>query len=154
LSVEAALPIFGGMSEPARPAADLFDQPPLRQPAAKIGHVGAIAPLTRTRVVDEQGRHVGLRWWTAGVALPAATAVGLVSHFPIWAVAALALFVGARNLWPLPPLARRAWATAAVSFFFAQATSIFVTPFTWPMRFGFCAVLLIGLMLTRVNGGE
>jgi hypothetical protein len=124
LSVEAALPIFGGMSEPARPAADLFDQPPLRQPAAKIGHVGAIAPLTRTR------------------------------HFPIWAVAALALFVGARNLWPLPPLARRAWATAAVSFFFAQATSIFVPPFTWPMRFGFCAVLLIGLMLTRVNGGE
>jgi hypothetical protein len=25
---------------------------------------------------------------------------------------------------------------------------------TWLMRFGFCAVLLIGLMLTRVNGSE
>jgi hypothetical protein len=128
LRVEAALPIFGGMSEPARPVPDLFDQPPLRQPVAQIGHVGAIAPLTPTRVVDELDRHIGLRWWAAGVALAAATAVGFVTHFPILPVAALALFVGAMNLWPLPALARLSWATAAVSFFFAQASSIFVTP--------------------------
>jgi hypothetical protein len=58
------------------------------------------------------------------------------------------------NLRPLPPPAKRAFAIVAASFFFAQVTSIFITPFTWPLRFGFCAVLLIGLTLVRANGSE
>ncbi|HJX48405.1 MAG TPA: hypothetical protein VJ375_11190 [Gaiellaceae bacterium] len=32
--------------------------------------------------------------------------------------------------------------TLAASAFLAQATSIFVTPFTWPLRFGFFVTLL------------
>jgi hypothetical protein len=139
------------MSESASPAPDLFDEPPLRQ---QVAHVGAISPMTPKRTVDEPERHVPLRWWPAGIALAVAAAVGFVFRFPLWALAAQALFLGAMNLWPLPPPATRACTIAAASFFFAQVTSIFNTPFTWPLRFGFCAVLLIGLTLFRVNGSD
>jgi hypothetical protein len=142
------------MSDSAAPAPDLFDEPPLYQPTSQVDRVGAILPITPTRTVDEVDGSGALRWWPASTATALVTAVGFISHFPIWAVAGLALFMGAMRLWPLPPLANRAWMVAAASFFFAQATSIFVTPFTWPMRFGFCAVLLCGLSLVRVNGTE
>jgi hypothetical protein len=142
------------MSESPTPAPDLFDESPLRQPASRVAHVGAIAPMTPESTVEELAGYVALRWWAAGTAIAVAIAVGYVSHFPIWAVAGLALFMGAMSLWPLPPFAERTWRAAAASFFFAQVTSIFVTPFTWPMRFGFCAVLLIGLTLVRVKGTE
>lgn len=133
------------------PASDLFDEQPLHQ---AVGQMGAIAPMTPTRSVDELDGYVALRWSAAGIAVAFAAVVGFVSQFPLWAVAALALFAGGMSLWRLPSLVTRAWVIAAVSFFFAQATSIFVSPFTWPMRFGFCAALLIGLTLVRVNGSE
>ena len=105
--------------------------------------------MTPTREHEELDGYLALRWRASGVALAFAAAVGHVSNFPTWAVAALALFAGGMSLWPLPPLARRSCVLAAVSFFFAQVTSVFVSPFTWPLRFGFCAVLLIGLTLVR-----
>jgi hypothetical protein len=110
--------------------------------------------MTPKRAADEQDHRTALHWWGAGVALGVAAAVGFIFHFPPWAFALQALFVGAMNVRPLPPPATRACTIAAASFFFAQSTSIFITPFTWPMRFGFCAVLLIGLALVRANGNE
>jgi hypothetical protein len=139
------------MSESASPAPDLFDELTLNQ---QVGQVGAIAPMIPTRRMEEPDWHVPLRWWPAGIALAVAAAVGFVFRFPLWALAAQALVLGAMNLWPLPPPAKRAFAIVAASFFFAQVTSIFITPFTWPLRFGFCAVLLIGLTLVRVNESE
>jgi hypothetical protein len=139
------------MSDSVSPASDLFDAQPLHH---AVEQVGALAPMTPTRTVDELDGYVALRWSAAGVALAFAAVVGLVFRFPLWAVAALALFAGAMSLRPLPPLATRAWVIVAVSFFFAQATSIFISPFTWPMRFGFCAMLLIGLTLVLFNGTE
>jgi hypothetical protein len=81
--------------------------------------------------------------------------VGLVSNFPLWGVGVLGLGVAPMYLRPLPPLIRRVWLIVIGSFFFAQCTTIFVNiPFTWVMRFFFCAALLAALSYLRVNGGE
>lgn len=130
---------------------DLFDEPPLHAPAARATHVGAIATISPAHDPDDLDGYVALRWRAAGIGLVAAAGAGFLFRFPIWAVAALALFVAGVNLWRLPKPATRAWVIVALSFFFAQATSIFVLPFTWPMRFGFCAVLLTGLALARAE---
>lgn len=143
-----------GMPDSVRPPADLFDESPLYQPVTEVRHVGAVAAMTPTRPADALDGYIALRWRAAGTSLALAAAVAVVFRFPIWAVGGLALFVGMVNLWPLPPLAKRGWLISAASFFFAQATSIFVTPFTWPMRFGFCAALLIGLALAPPNRDE
>jgi hypothetical protein len=148
-----AMPMSRPMDESATPPPDLFDEAPLHAPVARVGHVGAIATVSLAPA-DAPGDHVALRWRVAAVTFVLAAAIGYVSHFPIRAIAVLALFVGAMTLRPLPTVGNRAWMIAAASFFFAQATSIFVTPFTWPMRFAFCAVLLAGLALVRVNGSE
>jgi hypothetical protein len=139
------------MRDSVSPASDLFDEQPLHH---AVGQVGAIAPMTPTRTVDDLDGYVALRWSAAGVALAFAAVVGLVFRFPLWAVAALALFAGGMSLRRLPSLVTRGWVIVGVSFFFAQATSIFVSPFTWPIRFGFCAVLLIGLTLVLFNRTE
>jgi hypothetical protein len=149
--VKAVLPIRAAMSDSVGPASDLFDEQPLHH---AVGQVGAIAPMTPTRTVDEPDDYVPCRWSAAGVALAFAAVVGLVFQFPLWAVATLALFAGGMSLRRLPSLVTQAWVIVAVSFFFAQVTSIFVSPFIWPMRFGFCAVLLIGLTLVLFNGSE
>jgi hypothetical protein len=81
--------------------------------------------------------------------------VGVISNFPAWAVAVLGLGIAAMYLRTLPSLIRRIWLIAAGSFFFAQCTTIFINvPFTWVMRFFFCAVLLAVITYLRVNGDE
>jgi predicted NBD/HSP70 family sugar kinase len=55
----------------------------------------------------------------------------------------------------VPPPIKRICLIAVVSFFFAQCTTIFINiPFTWVMRFFFCATLLAALSYLRVNGSE
>lgn len=41
------------------------------------------------------------------------------------------------------------WLILAASFFFAQSTSIFITPFDWVMRFSFFAAVLTALAIWR-----
>ena len=119
------------------PPADLFDEAPLTEAPR---HVGAISPLSPA-VSDDQGdRYLALRWRAAGIALVVSGGVAAAAHFPRWALAAVALFSAGMSLWPLPRWWTRSWLIVVVSFFFAQSTTIFVNvPFTWIMRFGFCA---------------
>lgn len=146
-SASAVRPISVEMERRAGPPADLFDEaPPLESPR----HVGAIAPLSTGTPEDRDERYLALRWRAAGVALVAGGGVAALAHFPEWAVAALALFSGGMSLWPLPRWWTRIWLIAAASFVFAQSTTIFVDiPFTWPMRFGFCAAALAALAIWR-----
>jgi hypothetical protein len=86
----------------------------------------------------------------AGAALTA-VALGLVFRFPlpvllILAVAGAAVVVAASS-W------RRGAHVAATIFaagFLAQATSIFITPFTWWLRFGFFGTLIGAYVLLIV----
>jgi hypothetical protein len=141
------------MDDPIAPAPDLFDEPPLFQATRRVA---AIAPITPTSVVQsEEERHFSLRWRAAGVALVLGGIVAVLSRFPPWAAAALALFAAGMSLLPLPRWGTRAWLIAAASFFFAQCTTIFVNqPFTWPMRFGFSALLLTALALFRAAADD
>jgi hypothetical protein len=140
------------MTDSAAPAPDLFDQP---RPSTPEGHLGAISPMTRAASAGEDDVRVPLRWRSALVAGLIGVGVGLVSNFPNWAVAVLGFGIAALYLRPLPSLIKRIWLIAVVSFFFAQCTTIFINiPFTWVMRFLFCAVLLAGVTYLRVNGDE
>ena len=141
------------MDDPYAPAPDLFDEPRRVQPTR---HVGAIAPITRrTGNEPEEQRVLALRWRAAALALVLSATLAGLSHFPKWAVAALALFAAGMSLWPLPRWGTRLWLIVAASFFFAQSTAIFVNqPFTWPMRFGFSAVLLTTLAFFRAAADD
>ena len=134
-------------------APDLFDEP-RRVESAR--HVGAIAPITqRTGNEREEQRALALRWRASGLALVLSATLAGLSHFPTWAIAALALFAAGMSLWPLPRWGTRLWLIVAGSFFFAQCTAIFVNqPFTWPMRFGFSAVLLTALAFFRAAADD
>jgi hypothetical protein len=111
--------------------------------------------MTHSAPADEDDVRVQLRWRNALIAGLAGVGVGLVSNFPLWAVAVLGLGIAAMYLRPLPPLIKRIWLIVVVSFFFAQCTTIFINiPFTWIMRFFFCAILLAALSYLRVNGDE
>jgi hypothetical protein len=104
---------------------------------------------------DEDEVRIPLRWRNGLVAGLVGVGVGLVSNFPAWAVAVLGLGIAAMYLRTLPPLIKRIFLIAVASFFFAQCTTIFINiPFTWVMRFLFCAVLLTALSYLRITGDE
>jgi hypothetical protein len=141
-----------GVTDSATPAPDLFDEsrsagpPPL--------YAGAISPLARS-APDDEPPPVPLNWRRAAIVGALGIGVGLVSNFPLWGVALLGLGTAPMYLRDLPPLVKRVWSIVVVSFFFAQCTTIFINiPFTWVMRFLFCAALLGTLTLVRVNGDE
>lgn len=111
--------------------------------------------MTISAPADEDDVRVPLRWRGGLVAGLIGVGVGFASNFPLWAVAALGFGVAPMYVRPLPPLIKRVWLIVVVSFFFAQATTIFINiPFTWIMRFFFCAILLAALSYLRVNGDE
>jgi hypothetical protein len=135
---------------PPNSAPDLFDGQLLEAPVA---HLGAVSPLTQA--TPDEREYLSLRWRAAGIAGAIAVTVGFISHFPPWAIAVAGVVSAGMSLWRLSPWASRAWLIAVGSFFFAQATTIFINvPFTWPMRFAFCAVLLSTLTVLRVRGDE
>lgn len=86
----------------------------------------------------------------AVVGVVTAVALGAVFRFPVQVLLVLS-FVG------LGVVIARRWrwgglvgSTVFAAGFLAQATSIFVTPFTWWMRFTFFAVMLGALVLLIV----
>lgn len=139
------------VEDPVAPPRDLFDAPASGRETTS--HIGAISPMTSTVPASEEG-YLALRWRSAGLALVVSGGLAAVAHFPHWAIAALATFSAGMSLWALPRWASAAWRIAAASFFFAQATTIFIVPFTWPMRFGFSAVLLCAVILPRLSDGD
>ena len=117
--------------------------------------MGAVSPLTERSEDDPPDGYLALRWTRAGVGGTLAALGALASHFPRPAVAALALYCALMSLWPMPSWASRLWLVGAIAFWFAQVTSVFVnTPFTWPLRFLFCAVILAPLSFVRISGDE
>jgi hypothetical protein len=111
--------------------------------------------MTHAASADEDDVRVPLRWRSGLVAGLVGVGVGLVSNFPAWAVAVLGLGIATMYLRTLPPLINRICLIAVVSFFFAQCTTIFINiPFTWVMRFLFCAVLLTAATYLRITGDE
>lgn len=98
---------------------------------------------------------MALRWPASGLALVLSATLAGLSHFPTWAVVALALFAAGMGLRPLPRWGTRLWLIVAGSFLFAECTAIFVNqPFAWPMRFGFSAVLLTALAFFRAAADD
>ncbi|HEV7641704.1 MAG TPA: hypothetical protein VGO39_12630 [Gaiellaceae bacterium] len=139
------------MTDSVRPAPDLFDE---AAPAGPAGAVRAISPLTRS-TPEAEPDPVPLYWSRAVVAGAIGIVAGIVSNFPSWGIAVLGLAIAPMYLRDLPPLIKRVWLILVVSFFFAQCTTIFVgTPFTWVMRFLFCATLLGALTYVRVSGDD
>lgn len=111
--------------------------------------------MTHAASADEAAVRVPLRWRSGSVAGLLGVAVGFVSNFPAWAVAVLGLGIAVMYLRTLPPPIKRICLIAVVSFFFAQCTTIFINiPFTWVMRFLFCAVLLTAATHFRITGDE
>ena len=139
-------------ADSARPTPDLFDEPARPRIAS---YAGAISPITLTPTGEAGREYRPLRWQLALVAGAVAAGVGLVSNFPVWAVAALGITASAAYLWRLPQFAKRLWLIAVGAFFFAQSTTIFINiPFTRAMRIVFAAVLLAAATYLRVSGDE
>lgn len=114
------------------PARDLFElEPPPRVPTP--------AP-TRPRRREWKSSRISLpRLALLALSLAAASvALGL----PVWIVAILPCAAVAGELLAPWRQFRRAYWVAICAALCAQATSSFVTPFTWPMRFGFVSVLV------------
>jgi hypothetical protein len=76
--------------------------------------------------------YVALRWRAAATALVLAGGAALLAHFPHWAVGSVSLLAAGTSLSPLPRRLAPVRLVSVVSFFFAQLTSAFVVPFTWP----------------------
>jgi hypothetical protein len=139
------------MTDSPPPAPDLFDEPRPRTERRS----GGVSPLTRSSPLAEVHESLPLRWGAATLAGLASAGVALAMNFPFVPVVVAGCAVGALYLRTLPRLVKRVWLIAVSSFFFAQLTTIFINqPFTWIMRFGFCATLMIGWSYVRVNGDE
>jgi hypothetical protein len=122
-----------------RPAADLFSQAqgPAQTPA-----------LTLTPPSHPVPAHGTVR--PAKIGLAACTGLGLALLFRLPLVVLLAAplaGIGVAVLAGRWPRSGSVVTTLAASAFLSQVTSIFVTPFTWPLRFGFFAVLIATLVL-------
>ena len=120
-SIAPANDLFDAAASPATTEAPLILTPPVRV-------VPARNPIRPARIC---------------LAAVSGIALAVLFRFPILALVAAPLAGVAVALcagrWPRSGSAA---ATLATSAFLAQATSIFVTPFTWLLRFGFFGVLL------------
>jgi hypothetical protein len=107
------------------------------------------APAPDAQAEDETGRisrAAPLRY------RPALIAAGVALTLSIWLFHFQVVMSGALSLGTFACVLASKWGRIALwasvalgAAFLAQATSVFVTPFTWGMRFGFFAALLGGL---------
>jgi hypothetical protein len=138
-----------GNDKPVEPnALDLFDRAADRIPESASRRLSPLVPLGQA-VQREPAAPLRRTIrppmvWAAAIS---SCLVAVLFRFPpVVLIAAPLVGVGVALAW------RWRWGvsvamTVAVSAFLAQATSIFVTPFTWPLRFGFFLVLVATLML-------
>jgi hypothetical protein len=116
------------------PARDLFDVGQNTTPEAQAPY--DVAALTRA------GPSFGVSVSRIAKRLMFLGTAGAVLQFPSWIVMALlCAAVPGEILVPWRRISRLYW-TALLAVVSAQATSLFVTPFTWPMRFGFFFTLI------------
>jgi hypothetical protein len=119
----------------AVPADDLFSQH--QDPAPTTPALILTPPVRIVRA------HRTVRPAKIGFAVCTGIGLAVVFRFTLAALVAAPLAgVGVVLLAGWWPRIGSVVTTLAASAFLAQATSIFVTPFTWPLRFGFFAVLL------------
>jgi hypothetical protein len=106
-------------------------------------------PLTEVVVVVAPP----LRWRVALVVGGIAACLTYATHFPLWAIAVSAIAGASLYLRKLPLLSFRIGLILYWSFVSAQLTSIFITPFTWFLRFIFFGVIFCGIVffLARPN---
>jgi hypothetical protein len=121
------------------PAPDLFDalpgtgvvEPPPGSAASwKRGQTSAPAPPLGTLL----GR-IAARGLILGV-------VGALLRFPFWITMAMVCAVVTASLFAQWRRVSRLYWAVLLAVVAAQATSLFVTPFTWPLRFIFFFVLV------------
>jgi hypothetical protein len=125
--------------EAVSPADDLFDHTPSPAPPAP--------PLILSPPVRLVAARKTVRPAKIGLAAFSGVALALLFRFPFLALVAATLAgAGVALLSGRSPRSGSVATTLAASAFLAQATSIFVTPFTWPLRFGFFAILLGALL--------
>ena len=117
------------------PADDLFSQPPGTAPPTP-----ALILTPPVRLVRARRTVRPAKIWSAAFA---GIGLAVLFRFPFVALVAAPLAgVGVALLAGRWPRSGSVATTLAASAFLAQATSIFVTPFTWPLRFGFFVTLL------------
>jgi hypothetical protein len=120
-------------------AGDLFDH--AQRPAPSVPP-RILTPPVRLVVARKTVRPAKI--WLAAFS---GVALALLFRFPFLALVAAPLAaVGVALLAGRWPRSGSVVTTLAASAFLAQATSIFVTPFTWPLRFGFFAILIGALV--------
>jgi hypothetical protein len=128
--------------EPERPAAvqDLFE-------GRAIADGAPVAPMTRRPAAPETETRREISFGRLGSGVACAGAAGIILRFPVWMLGG---FLCAAVLGELVAgwrwVSRLYWAALA-SAISAQATSLFVSPFNWPLRFGFFFVLLFAIVL-------
>jgi hypothetical protein len=118
---------LAGTGAPAAPP-DLFDAPPSSSTVPEDGDGGTpTAPLPFGRLIGYAG---------------VVTALGFLFRFPTTLLFLLPFVGVGLSLAMRSPHARPFAYVVFASGFAAQVTSIFITPFTWMMRFGFFFALL------------
>jgi hypothetical protein len=121
------------------PADDLFDHAP--GPAPPAPPLILIPPV---RLVSTRKAVRPAKIWLAAFS---GLALAILFRFPFLALVAAPLAgVGVALLAGCWPRSGSVVTTLAASAFLARATSIFVTPFTWPLRFGFFGILIGALV--------
>jgi hypothetical protein len=139
-----------------RPSLDLFSAEPAPDanecraeltrdslsPRVRLGQAAILAPPPKTRA------EIGPR--AVALAAVAALGLGFIFRFPaavmfVLPLGGVAVVVAARWRW-----GRHIAVAFFVSAFLAQATSIFVTPFTWSLRFIFFLALVGSFLLLIV----
>jgi hypothetical protein len=121
------------------PAPDLFD--PLPGTGAVEPGPGSAAAWKRRRT-SALAPPLGTLLWRIAAHGLILGAVGALLRFPLWMTMAMICAVVTAELFaPCRRVSRVYW-TVLLAVFASQATSLFVTPFTWPMRFIFFFVLV------------
>lgn len=128
--------------EAVAPPRDLFEERP-RLSGARPLVVPALHRPTQATPTDSR-RGISFTRMASGLVL--AGAAGILLRFPAWMlIGFLCAVVIGEALAEWSRICRLYWA-GLVAALCAQATSIFVTPFTWPMRFGFFFAFLAAVV--------
>jgi hypothetical protein len=123
------------------PAPDLFDLAPTKGPARYSAPVGSVA-APRSQAARSPAQPQSLGFARLAGRAGALGVGGLLFGFPLWLTTAFACAGVIGELFAQWRRIRRFFWTSVLAAFCAQSTSLFISPFTWPLRFGFFFVLI------------